>query len=210
MILLANEFLDALPIRQFVRRGDGWTERYVAEGSWTERPTEHAPAQHAATQHAAAEGAVVEVNETAEAFVSAVAKRLTRVAGAALLVDYGPLRSNPGETLQAIAGQRWASPLSLPGSADLTAHVDFAVLARCAQAVGAAVQGPVTQGAFLNALGLSQRIERLAQGRNAEQAAALREAAVRLADPRAMGDLFKVMAVVSPGCEELPGVAAAA
>ena len=80
----------------------------------------------------AGEGEVVEVNEAARAFVSAVAERLTRAAGAALLVDYGPMRSGAGATLQAIAGQRTVSPLSLPGSADLTAHVDFADLAESA------------------------------------------------------------------------------
>ena len=205
MILLANEFLDALPIRQFVRRGGGWAERYVVEGSWTERAVEDAPAGRLA-----AEGEVVEVNEAARAFVSAVAGRLTRAAGAALLVDYGPMGSGAGATLQAIAGGRVASPLSLAGSADLTAHVDFADLADCARAAGAEVQGPVTQGAFLDALGLARRTERLAEGRGVEQAAALWDAAARLADPGGMGGLFKVMAVVSPGCDGLPGVGAAA
>ena len=201
MILLANEFLDALPIRQFVRRDGGWMERYVAEGGWTEIAAEDAPAGLEA-----AEGEIVEVSEAARTFVSAVAGRLTRAAGAALLVDYGPMRPGAGATLQAIAGGRMASPLSLPGSADLTAHVDFSDLANCARAAGAEVQGPVTQGAFLNALGLAQRTERLAHARPAEQAAALREGAARLADARAMGALFKVMAVVSPGCVGLPGV----
>jgi SAM-dependent MidA family methyltransferase len=198
-LLLANEFLDALPVRQFVRRGGGWTERYVQDGAWRELPAGAPPGREAA------DGQVVEINEASRAFVAEVAARLARHSGAALFIDYGPLRSAPGDSLQAIAAKRMADPLGTPGSADLTAHVDFADLARVARRNGAAVQGPVTQGAFLTALGLVPRTESLAR-ENPARAAALREAALRLADNRAMGALFKVMAVTSPGCPALPGV----
>ncbi|HEX3576892.1 MAG TPA: class I SAM-dependent methyltransferase, partial [Rhodopila sp.] len=126
MILVANEFLDALPIRQFVRRGDGWTERFVADGQWVEQAVD---AAETPPGRAARDGDVVEVNEPARTFVSDVADRLGRFPGAALLVDYGPARSAAGDSLQALADKRPVNPLSIAGSADLTAHVDFADLA---------------------------------------------------------------------------------
>jgi SAM-dependent MidA family methyltransferase len=199
-VLVANEFLDALPIRQFVRRGDGWTERYVAGGDWAERAS-GGPAGRDAT-----EGQVVEVNEAARAFVSAAARRAVRDGGGALFIDYGPVRSAPGDSLQAIADKRMASPLAVAGSADLTAHVDFQDMAAAALAAGATIQGPVTQGAFLTALGLAQRTEALIAAGG--DPVALRAAAARLAGPAAMGDLFKVMAVVPPGFPELPALSA--
>jgi len=200
-ILVANEFLDALPIRQFVRRGDGWTERFVEDGRWVELAADVSDVP----ERAVAEGDVVEVNAAARGFVSTAASRVVRAPGAALFLDYGPMRSAAGDSLQALAGKRAVDPLGPAGMADLTAHVDFADLAGVARAAGAAVQGPVTQGSFLTALGLMQRTERLARGRGAAEAAALLGAARRLADPAAMGDLFKVMALASPACGVLPG-----
>lgn len=207
MILLANEFLDALPIRQFVRRGSGWTERFVAAGEWVERAVSAAVVPPG---RAAAEGDIVELNEAARRFVADVAERVARDAGVALVLDYGPARSAAGDSLQALARKRPVDPLVRAGSADLTAHVDFADLAAVARERGASVQGPVTQGGFLAALGLFQRAERLAggvlaRGRPAAEAAAVIEAARRLAEPAAMGDLFKVMAVGPAGCRGLPG-----
>jgi SAM-dependent MidA family methyltransferase len=200
-ILVANEFLDALPIRQFLRRGDGWAERFVADGEWAEQAVDAAVVP---AGRAAAEGDIVEVNEPARGFVGEVADRLSRSPGAALFLDYGPARSAAGDSLQALADKRPVNPLSVAGSADLTAHVDFADLAEVARGRGALVQGPVLQGDFLTALGLFQRTERLARNRP-DQASGLIEAARRLADPAAMGHLFKVLAVCSPSCPPLPG-----
>jgi SAM-dependent MidA family methyltransferase len=202
MIVLANEFLDALPIRQFVRRGEGWTERYVAGGEWVECA---ADAGEVPPERDAAEGAVVERNEPARAFVAGIARRLRAHPGAALLLDYGPMHSAAGDSLQALADKRPVSPLSLAGSADLTAHVDFADLAGMARAAGAQVQGPERQGVFLTALGLFARAERLGRSRP-DQAEVLLQAARRLADPAAMGDLFKVLALSSFGSPPLPGL----
>jgi NADH dehydrogenase [ubiquinone] 1 alpha subcomplex assembly factor 7 len=199
MILLANEFLDALPIRQFVRRGLGWTERFVSGGQWVEVAVDAA----CVPDRVAGEGDVVEVNEAARAFVGDVAGRPATVA---LFLDYGPERSAAGDSLQALARKRPVDPLVHAGSADLTAHVDFSDLALVAAGRGAGVQGPVPQGAFLTALGLFQRTERLARGRSEAEAAALVEAARRLAEPAAMGQLFKVMAVCPAGCPALPGL----
>lgn len=203
MILLANEFLDALPIRQFVRRGAGWAERFADAGIWVEQP---ADPREVPPRRAAPEGGVVELNEPARSFVGGLAARVRQHAGAALLLDYGPERSAAGDSLQAIANRRPVPPLSPAGSADLTAHVDFADLAATARACGAMVQGPVAQGAFLTELGLWQRTERLARTRTPAAAAALRAAAHRLAEPEAMGQLFKILAVCSPSCQPLPGL----
>jgi NADH dehydrogenase [ubiquinone] 1 alpha subcomplex assembly factor 7 len=200
MILLANEFLDALPIRQFVRRGNGWTERYVAGGAWLECPADAAEIP----DRTAGEGDVVEVNPTAGAFVTDVTARLVRATGAALLLDYGPMQSAAGDSLQALANKRPVNPLSVAGTADLTAHVDFDALAALARDGGAKVQGPEPQGAFLSTLGLFQRTDRLARARPDQQAALL-AATHRLVDPAAMGELFKALAIRSPSCPALPG-----
>jgi NADH dehydrogenase [ubiquinone] 1 alpha subcomplex assembly factor 7 len=204
MILVANEFLDALPIRQFVRRGDGWTERFVAAGQWVEQPVDPAGVP---PDRAVAEGDIVECNEPARAFIADIASRLHRHPGAALFLDYGPAQSAAGDSLQALADKHPVNPLSVAGSADLTAHVDFADLAAVGRARGARVQGPEPQGSFLTALGLFQRTERLAKSRP-DQAAALIEAARRLAEPALMGHLFKVLAICSPDCPPLPALPA--
>ncbi len=191
-LLLANEFLDALPIRQFVRRGAGWTERFVDGASLVEQPA-------AAPELDAGDGAVIELCEPARAVAHDIARRLVRYSGAALLLDYGPAESAPGDSLQALCAGRPTSPLIEPGTADLTAHVDFAALARVAQAAGAAVHGPTPQGLFLTRLGLFQRTGRLAQTQPPARAAALVQAAQRLAEPDRMGRLFKALAICHPG-----------
>jgi NADH dehydrogenase [ubiquinone] 1 alpha subcomplex assembly factor 7 len=198
LILLANEFLDALPIRQFVRRGDIWLERYVAEGQFVERLT-------APLGFAAPEGTVVEVCDVAQEIVSGLAARLVEEGGLALFLDYGHATSAPGDTLQALRDGKPADPLADPGMADITAHVDFGALAHAARAAGAAVHGPVEQGPFLTRLGLFQRTERLAHGQPPERAVALREAAARLAGADRMGRLFKVMAISDPALPVPPG-----
>ena len=198
MILLANEFLDALPIRQFVRRGPVWMERYVRDGAFDEHP-----AAPPATE--AADGQVVEYGEEAERELAALSRRIVGQGGAALFLDYGPSRSAPGETLQALRDGQPADPLADPGEADLTAHVDFAALARVARQNGAAVHGPKPQGPFLAALGLFQRTDRLAQGQPPARALALVQAAQRLAEPDRMGRLFKALAVCHPDLPTPPG-----
>lgn len=203
MILIANEFLDALPIRQFVYRGSGWAERFIDAGGWTEQPADAAAVP---LGRVVSEGDIVELNQPARDFVAAVSERLVRQQGAALLIDYGPAHSAAGDSLQALAHKRSVDPLLQAGSADLTAHVDFADLATVARAHGADVQGPVPQGTFLLALGLLQRTARLVRDRPPAEASALVAAADRLAVPAAMGQLFKVMAVTCPTCQALPGL----
>ncbi len=198
LLLLANEFLDALPIRQFVRRGAGWTERHVEDGHFVERPADP-PAL------AAEDGEVVEICEPARAIAAALGARLAAQGGAALLLDYGPARSAPGDSLQALRAGQPADPLAEPGAADLTAHVDFQAFA--AAAAPAAVHGPAPQGLFLARLGLFQRSGVLAR-QNPPRAAALMDAARRLAEPDRMGQLFKVLALCHPALPTPPGFAA--
>lgn len=211
MLLLANEFLDALPIRQLVRRGERWTERFVGPNGLIEQPCAAPPPPSipAANDRAdSAEALVYEVSEPARAFMARVAGRVASHPGAALFLDYGPEHSTPGESLQAIAQGRPADPLSPPGTADLTAHVDFAALAGVARGVGATVHGPMPQGPFLAGLGLFQRTNRLARSQPPARASGLIQAAQRLAEPDRMGRLFKAMAVCHPDCPTPPGFAA--
>jgi NADH dehydrogenase [ubiquinone] 1 alpha subcomplex assembly factor 7 len=204
MILVANEFLDALPIRQFRREGGIWLERHVRDGAFVELRC--AAPDHVPEAETALEG-VLEVNQAAEAFAEAVAARLVARGGAALILDYGT-PANPGDSLQAIRARRPAEPLTHAGEADLTALVDFGAIARAAGRAGAATQGPVPQGTFLSRLGLFQRVERLAKGRSPVEAAALMTGARRLAEPLQMGGLFKAMAIAASSQPELPGFAA--
>ena len=205
MLLLANEFLDALPIRQFVHRADGWTERFVQGSRFVERPAAVSPRE-------APLDAVVEVCEPALALAAALGARFANgqrsaSPGAALFLDYGPAASAPGDSLQALSNGRPADPLAEPGSADLSAHVDFQVFAAAARAGGASVSGPVAQGLFLTRLGLFQRLDRLSRGRSPAQAALLLAGGRRLVEPDGMGQLFKVLAVASPHSAPLPGFA---
>jgi SAM-dependent MidA family methyltransferase len=197
LLLLGNEFLDALPIRQFVRRDGRWTERFVGPDGFVEVPT--------CRLGDAAEGAVVERCEAALAIAAHLGARFAATPGVALFLDYGPERSAAGDSLQALRDGRPADPLASPGEADLTAHVDFAAFAAAAAAEGAGVYGPLAQGLFLARLGLFQRTDRLAQTQPPGRAAALIDAARRLAEPDRMGRLFKVLALCHPGGPPLPG-----
>jgi NADH dehydrogenase [ubiquinone] 1 alpha subcomplex assembly factor 7 len=199
MILLGNEFLDALPIRQFVRRGSGWTERFVGPQGFIEEPADFDPAIEAV------DGEVAERREPAEALAVKLAARVVRHKGAALFLDYGPESSGKGDSLQAIADGGPADPLGPSGAADLTAHVDFARFGESAKAAGAQVHGPVPQGLFLARLGLFQRTNQLARQLPPRRAAAMMGGARRLGEPDRMGRLFKAIALVSPGAGIPPG-----
>ena len=189
LLLVANEFFDALPIRQFVRVGSAWRERRV--GLDGERFV------------FSEAGEVSETAPAREAAMAEVARRIAAFGGAALVVDYGHARSAPGDTLQAVRGHCFHDPLALPGEADLTAHVDFEALAKAARAEGAAVHGPVGQGAFLRALGIEARAAAL----RPKGGAAVDAALARLTDDDAMGSLFKVLAVTSLDLPAPPGFA---
>ncbi len=199
-IVIGNEFLDALPIRQFVRRGDAWLERFVQAGTFVEAPAVAAPPLPGSAQ----DGAVQEVGEPARAIAAILAGRLAAQGGAALFLDYGPAESGFGDSLQAMAAHGVADPLGPAGSADLTAHVDFGAVAAAARGAGAQVLGPLPQGVFLGRLGLFARTAMLARldPRGATRHLA---AAQRLAAPEHMGRLFKALCLCHPGLPALPG-----
>ena len=208
MILIANEFLDALPIRQFVRKAGHWHEVMVtvAEDSlgFTTSPLPADPKLIPASLRDAPEGTVAEIAPAAERAVADIADRIARLDGAALFIDYGHAGHAVGDTFQAVSGHAFADPLARPGEVDLTAHVDFAAVAEAARTAGAATHGPVTQGAFLAALGLHQRATILKRN----GAPGIEEAVHRLADRAEMGDLFKVLAITAPDADPPAGFAA--
>lgn len=198
LLLLANEFLDALPIRQFVRRGEGWMERYVEGGAFVEVAL---PRGAEALPGVAPEGAILERCEPARSLIATLAAR-PRLA--ALFVDYGHA-GGFGDTLQAVAGHATGlDPLAGPGSRDLTAHVDFAALAEAAREAGAAAFGPIPQGILLQRLGLATRAAMLAQARP-RLARDILSGAERLLAPERMGRLFKALAVCDPALGVPPG-----
>ncbi len=202
LLVVANEFLDALPLTQFERTALGWALRTVAveQDELAFRADE--PVRLAMIPEAlrdAPEGAVFERNFAAEQLAAALARRLAAQGGAALLVDYGHVGPALGDTLQALRGGRPAAPLEALGEGDLSAHVDFAAVAAAARAAGAVVAGPVAQGDFLLALGLGARAEALKAGRPAEVRARIAAEAARLAGAGAMGRLFKAQALLAPG-----------
>lgn len=200
LLLVANEFLDALPVRQIVRTETGWHERMVGlDGDGLAFVAGSQPIDPAlpdgATTHPP--GTIFETNPAAMAVVEEIAGRLVRQGGAALVIDYGHLAARTGSTFQAVRAHCKVDPLAWPGAADLTAHVDFAALAAIGHAAGCRVQ-TATQGSWLEAMGIALRADALARaapGRASEIAAAHR----RLAAPDEMGALFKVMALTAPG-----------
>jgi NADH dehydrogenase [ubiquinone] 1 alpha subcomplex assembly factor 7 len=207
-IVVANEFFDALPIRQLERAGRAWHERMVtlagdalqlARGPAVVDP----PLEPA--HHVAPEGAIVEIAPAARAAVAQLAARIARHGGAALIVDYGPAASAPGDSLQALRRHAPVPVLADPGLADLTAHVDFAALARVATESGAVAYGPITQAAFLARLGLAQRLAVLLRSAGGSQARSVASGAQRLIDPADMGTLFKVLAIGPCGRMAPPG-----
>lgn len=206
LIVVANEFFDALPIRQFVRVGDNWHERQVGliDGrrvlglSPTPLP---AAAMPEAVRNAAA-GEVFEANLAAADVMQRLARRIATQTGAVLAIDYGYDRTQTGETLQAVRNHGFADPLAEPGSADLSAHVDFAALGRVAQAEGLSVAPVATQRDFLGRLGIVERASALARA-NPGQTDLLASALHRLTDSGQMGTLFKVLCVHSDGLEPI-------
>jgi NADH dehydrogenase [ubiquinone] 1 alpha subcomplex assembly factor 7 len=206
LLLVANEFVDALPIRQLVRGGSYWAERLVAVDPGGRLCFAIGPESPAlslllpADRRDAAPGTIVELSPAAAALAAGVAGRLTQQPpGAALFVDYGYADGTPGSTLAAIGAHRAAGLLDSPGRADISAHVDFAAFAAAARADGAAVYGPVSQSEFLTALGAELRLAALLRQALPGQRAALETGLRRLIDPAEMGTLFKVLAVTSPG-----------
>ncbi len=205
LFLVANEFFDALPIRQFVRQSSGWAERRVGlrDGALTLGLVPGADAGPGRLR--GGEGDLVEVCPALPAIAAEIAGRIAGQGGAALIVDYGGW-DGTGDTLQAVRAHRPVDPFAEPGAADLTAHVDFAALARAFRGAGATVTGMTAQGVFLQRLGIDLRAERLAQALTGAALDSHRAAHRRLTDPTEMGELFKVIACYPAGAPLPPGL----
>ena len=212
-LIVANEFFDALPIRQFEYRDGKWHERMVVHCEDRGFTVELAPQPVADTAllrldqrcGAIEQGAVAEVSLAAQTVCEMLATHISHYGGAALLIDYGPARSAFGDSFQAMQAHQFVSPFVTPGDADLTAHVDFAALALAATTAGALVDGPVTQADFLKELGIEYRAAALSQKLDPEARAAMAETVKRLIGPEQMGQLFKVLAMRAPALSERPG-----
>jgi len=207
-VILANEFFDALPIRQWVRTGTSWSERAIGLGDgrlcFTTGPTLAADVQRLAVRLAdAPDGAICEEPASFE-YVEAIGRLARRGPVAALVVDYGHERSAAGDTLQAVRRHAHEHPLTSPGEADLSAQVDFAALGGAALASGLAVDGPISQAAFLGRLGIVERAAKL-MAANPAKAAEIESGVARLLAPGGMGSRFKVLGLRSPQLPALPG-----
>jgi SAM-dependent MidA family methyltransferase len=209
-ILIANEVIDALPVRQLVRTGGAWHERLIGlmpddrlAFLVAERPAEGTPALPAA------DGSVLEVRPDAEHLFAEIGQRASVHPTVALLIDYGHERTATGDSLQAVRRHQAADPLSGAGQADLTAQVDFEALALLARRYGLDVDGPIPQAVFLGELGIVERAGRLMGSASADQALSIESGVLRLIDPGGMGSRFKVLALRSAGVGRLPGFSSA-
>jgi len=207
-LVIANEFIDALPVCQFVRRGDGWRMRSVglAEDGRTfvfvdgDLVTDVPPPPEPVP-----EGGIVETCPAALALADRLAARIARTGLAALIVDFGPRHPPASDTLQAVRRHRFADLLSDPGEVDLAHEVDFAALRCHARNAGAAVHGPVAQGLFLGRLGIDARAATLMKEADPAAAFAIEGQVRRLVHPGRMGVLFQALAITPPGSPPPPG-----
>jgi NADH dehydrogenase [ubiquinone] 1 alpha subcomplex assembly factor 7 len=213
-VILANEYFDVLPVHQTIKRETGWHERVVelddngdlVFGAAAE-PMPRFEVLLPPLVRAAPPGAVFEWRADAE--ILKIARRVRNQDGAALIIDYGHLRTNTGDTLQAIAQHSFADPLEDPGRADVTAHVDFEALVRAAEGIGARGHGPVPQGDFLKRLGIETRALTLMAKARHEISEDVLGGLRRLVEGGrgGMGSMFKVLAISEPRLTALPGFA---
>ncbi len=201
LIIVANEFFDALPIHQYIRTVNGWRERMVERRNGVVAPVAgNIPADDTipASLHSQPEGTIVETAPVSAAIIQRCAFRLARQGGAMLAIDYGYAGPAAGDTLQAVKAHRFVDAFADPGEVDLTAHVDFTALAASAQNRGVSASPLATQGDWLRRLGIDARLQSLAAAAPA-RADELKGQRDRLVQPDAMGDLFKTMAFTASG-----------
>ena len=198
-LVIGNEFLDCLPIRQFFRGEDGWHEKLVGLDD-AEKLTFGLSAPVAAPESEDEPGTVREIAPGLESIIYEIERRLHDAPGRVLLIDYGYVRPEGADTLQALKHHKKVDPIETPGQADLTAHVDFFRVAELAREANIAVHGPITQSQFLRSLGIELRANALAQA-NPQHAQRLEREVHRLTGADQMGVLFKVICLSSP---ELP------
>ncbi|VAW14682.1 SAM-dependent methyltransferase, MidA [hydrothermal vent metagenome] len=198
LIILANEFFDALPIRQFQFQDTNWHEREIGLKDnklvWGLSPTP-LPASILPTGTTnPSEGEIREVSPLGQKTIASLAQILNSNSGAMLIVDYGYEQTRAGNSFQAVSSHKYADPLADPGQSDLTAHVDFAALIRAAENQGARAYLSGSQKSFLSEMGIKQRAEKLIQS-NPERADSIKTDLERLIDPSQMGELFKTMTI---------------
>ena len=198
ILLVANEFFDALPVRQFHKSARGWCERMVglsADGASLQLALAPGVSPYAAVLPDAPTGAEAEFSQASVALAAAIGARVAFDGGWALIVDYGRDEQGPGTSLQAVRKHRGTDLLDRPGETDLSAHVDFATLAGAARGAGAEVFGPTGQGDFLRRIGIERRAEALKARTTPQQRQAIDAALARLIAPDQMGTLFRVLAL---------------
>lgn len=208
LFLIANEFFDALPVRQFLRDGDGWRERLIGAGDGSLNFGLGARSAQPALKDRLADttdGDLVEICTAALPITSAISQRISNHGGAALIIDYGDWRSL-GDTFQALQSHQRVDPLAAPGQADLTAHVDFEPLAKVAHSAGCAHSRLTTQGVFLERLGITARAQNLAASQSGKALDTLIAAHRRLTHPEEMGNLFKVLGLYPAHTTPPPGL----
>lgn len=201
-ILVANEFLDALPIHQYQFKNGKWAERAIGLSPhdtlvWGLTPSTFTPPL-ASRNDAPPEGAIFETSPAARTLIATLSNRIKAEQAAALFIDYGHLESGFGDTFQAVKNHAYADPLAEPGAADLTVHVDFEALQKIVQDAGLRAQ-TTTQGDFLLAMGLLERAGVLGAHLTEKQQKNIKTDVERLAAPEKMGNLFKVMAITKSG-----------
>ena len=198
LIVVANEFFDALPIRQIVRTEAGWRERMVDLDDDRFVPTVGEQRFDAVVPDTLRDGDMIETSPASVAILRDLAARIVAQGGALLATDYGYEGPLAGDTLQALHRHRFADPFEAPGEQDLTAHVDFSALAEAARAEDAVAHKVTTQGALLETLGIAARATSLARAAPARQGE-IETAWRRLCAPDEMGTLFKALAITAPG-----------
>jgi SAM-dependent MidA family methyltransferase len=199
LVIIANEFFDALPYRQFIKTYSGWRERMVRHDGDSFVPVPgNEPAEALVPDHLhdALAGSIYETSPTGLAIAKTLAGKISRQGGALLAIDYGHENYAAGDTLQALNAHAYADVFSNPGANDLTAHVDFTALGRAARLGGLRVQGPVSQSFFLGTMGIAARAAALAR-HHPERAEEIGAAHHRLVDEEEMGSLFRAIAMVN-------------
>ncbi len=199
-IILANEFFDALPIRQFQKRNQSWHECLIGADEDGALVYGLASEPMKMSGPGGTEGDILEYAPISETIIRDLALHLVKQGGAGLVIDYGYTRSGFGDTLQALKAHEFVNPLDNPGEADLTVHVNFEALEHAAKQGGARTHGPITQADLLDRLGIETRADTLIRKASPQQAKDIQSARDRLTEPTAkgMGQLFKALALSHP------------
>jgi len=210
IFVIANEFFDALPVRQFQKTETGWHERLICLDSHENLCFQLAPVPTSEqiippAHHRAENGSIVEICAIGENILAEVASHIKINNGAALIIDYGHDTGGTGDSLQAVKGHQYSDILINPGDADLTTHVNFLRLKEIAQRIDIKTYGPIPQGDFLQSMGIKARSQKLSLNATSAQKKDIHAAQHRLIDENEMGKLFKVMALTDHGLQGVIG-----